>query len=122
MSPDTFTLIANIFAILGWIGAAGFMVTYAIRAPWHRSFTGRTLMYFVSVIFVVLSLNISTLWFPDYDGRQIVRVAIYALIVFMVWRLWATLWLALSGKISQSTPNYSIIKHIIAWFKRRGKK
>lgn len=79
-------MLVTIAIVLAAIPAVAFPIIYALTAKWGRSLMGRSLMLLSTSIGVIMTLVAATTFLgPDYPGRQYVRIAVYFLLVIMLW-------------------------------------
>lgn len=70
------TYIKAAVVLAAWI-VYSFIILYAIRSPWRLSIVGRSLMWVWISLGTILTLNSTSIWFPDYPFRTEVRVLVY---------------------------------------------
>lgn len=84
--------IPNLIALGVFIGVVTFVVIYATRANWRLTAPGRALMYWAGAFGLLVLMNTIHLWTGRYAGIEFVRICVFTLLFFAVWRLvWALL-------------------------------
>lgn len=71
--------------------APGLFAWYYRRSPWRESAIGRALMTFAVTFAVYLSFVVTSFVFGDYPGREALRLVVYLLVGYSLWRLYGTL-------------------------------
>lgn len=76
----------NLIVVSALLPLSLFVYYYGRYSPWRQTGTGRTMMYknisFIAVFLVI----ITSTYFGDYEGRDIVRFVVYTSVVAMFWR------------------------------------
>ncbi len=62
-------------ALLAWLV---FVVWYHLRARWERTPTGRNVMGTSAALVALLALVAAAVTFPDYPGRPVAQLLVYA--------------------------------------------
>lgn len=92
MTEETLFMIGDWLMLISIVATAVFIASYGIFFAWRRTPAGKSLMY---VALSLLAWEIQTFvsrMDPDYTGRALIRVIVYALVAVTVWRLVVTLW------------------------------
>lgn len=92
MTEATLFMIGDWLMLVSIIATSVFIVSYGVFFAWRKTPAGKSLMY---VALSLLAWEIQTFASrldPDYTGRALIRVIVYALVAFTVWRLVVTLW------------------------------
>lgn len=110
MNLELFDFLADVMILVAWPATVLFIVFYGTISPWKVSLIGRSVMYFALSMFALLSLGISTNWIHDYDYEPIVRFVVYGGVTATLWRLFYSLRLAQTGRISVEHMNHSPFK------------
>lgn len=84
---DPINIIANIVVIAGWLPSLLYVVLYFLRSKWRATMVGRALMYQSVAFFLVMTVVLIGIWFPDMPGRATIRLVSYLIMVGTVWRM-----------------------------------
>lgn len=84
MSP--LDLFVNIIAACAFLGFLTFVIIYSTR-DWRATDPGRSLMYAIGSLNLVVLLNTVHLFTGRYPGIEFVRIPVYSLLLFTAWRL-----------------------------------
>lgn len=85
--------LGDVILIAAAIGATVFAISYGSFFNWRRTEAGRALMYFVlSLIAVFVNNTAARLMGTDYPYREWVRLAVYIVVAWTIWRLVFVLW------------------------------
>jgi ABC-type transport system involved in multi-copper enzyme maturation permease subunit len=71
--------------------APGLFAWYYRKSPWRASAIGRALMTFAVTFFVYLTFVVSSFVVGDYPGREAIRIVVYLLVGYSLWRMLYTL-------------------------------
>lgn len=88
---DPLNIIANFIVLIGWLPALLFVVFYGMRSKWRATLAGRTLMYQSFGFWLVMTVVLIGIWFPDMPGRSLIRLLAYGFLVITMWRMFITL-------------------------------
>lgn len=88
---DPLNVVANVFAVLGFLPVMLFVLFYGVRSQWRATLVGRALMYQSAAFTLVLAVVMVGIWWPDMPGRALVRLICYGLLVITMWRMFFTL-------------------------------
>lgn len=88
--------------VLWWISVASilviipattmFAIFYAARSDWRRSAAGRSVMYLIIAVDVVLLISLARLLWPDMqDALRWARAIVYPILAGAFWRLFIVL-------------------------------
>lgn len=84
-------MVPNLLALGTFIGAVAFVAIYATFANWRLTAPGRALMYWVGAFAVLVLMNTVHLATGRYPGIEFVRICVYGVLFFTIWRLVWTL-------------------------------
>ena len=68
------------------VPAVAFPIVYYFIAPWRDTFLGRHTMAFGAMLGVALLNSAVIVFWPDYPGREWVRMGLFGWLIFMLWR------------------------------------
>lgn len=78
--------VALILLLISAPPATLFPLVYGLTAPWHRSLIGRALMTKATGLALLIDISLTyRLLGADYQGRDAVRLTVFALITVGVW-------------------------------------
>lgn len=70
------------------VSANLFVLLYAMAAPWWKTPFGRHLFLFMAAVALVFNSAVANIFFPDWEGRWVLRAIVYPLMgVAMLWRV-----------------------------------
>ena len=84
-------LVINAISGAAFLGFLTFIVIYAIQSNWRATNAGRSLMYAIGALNLVVLLNTIHLFTGPYPGIQFVRIPVYVTLVVAAWHLVYTL-------------------------------
>lgn len=108
-------LMANVLVAVGWLGCTLFILFYALASPWHSTLPGRTLMFSKLSMWSLLTYVLWARWLDPPDLlRNLVAVTVLSGISFVQWRLFITLRLVQTGRVTLAHPNWTPVRDWIA--------
>jgi len=90
LEPPTLTHVMHAIIWAVW-PAPGLFAWYYRKSPWRESAIGRALMTFATTFAIYLTFVVTSFIIGDYPGREAVRMVIYLLVGYSLWRLFVTL-------------------------------
>lgn len=117
MNESLADVVANLFVVIAWVGCSLFILYYSMFSNWRATLPGRTLMYSKVAIWGLLSYVLWARWAsPPDDFRNLVAVFAIGAVAYIQWRLFITLRLVQTKRITVLNPNYTPVRD---WLARR---
>lgn len=91
--------------VLAFFGAAAFVATYHLLAPWWRTDIGRNTMAFAASETGVLGMSVLGLWLGDFPGRALLGLVLFATFTGVSWWRWSVLIRAQAGSVRGHTAS-----------------
>lgn len=89
--PSVLDIVINSIAGAAFLGFLVFMLLYATFSQWRSTPAGRSLMYAIGSLNLVVLMATVHLFVGMYPGVEFVRAAVYGLLFLAAWRLVVTL-------------------------------
>lgn len=84
-------MVTNILLALAVIPLAGFIYRYARYSPWWATWQGRILFTQKIAMLALVLFYLSSALFGDYPGKEVVKLALIAILVVLFWAMFLAL-------------------------------